>query len=148
MIYTSGSTGRPKGVQISQGNLGHYVQAMQRAVGIEATDVYLHTASLAFSSSVRQLLVPLCRGATVVIASQEQRPDPLALLRLVKQQRVTVIDLVPSAWRQWIQVLQGLPESDRAELLANALRLILSASEPLLSDLPRIWAWELGHPAR
>jgi len=57
VIYTSGSTGRPKGVMITHANLCHYVQAMKVALGIVPADRYLHTASFAFSSSVRQCAV-------------------------------------------------------------------------------------------
>jgi non-ribosomal peptide synthetase component F len=54
VIYTSGSTGKPKGVLITHGNLGHYVQSVRVPMGITVNDRYLHTASISFSSSVRQ----------------------------------------------------------------------------------------------
>ncbi|HXM76947.1 MAG TPA: AMP-binding protein, partial [Thermoanaerobaculia bacterium] len=54
VIYTSGSTGQPKGVVLTQGGLANYLQAMGEAVAIDPSDVYLHTASIGFSSSVRQ----------------------------------------------------------------------------------------------
>src|SRR5205823_3334308 len=99
LIYTSGTTGNPRGVQITHGNLCHYVQAMGPALGITDRDRYLHTASFAFSSSVRQLTVPLAHGATMVIATSDQRKDPLAMFQGIKRDGVTVIDLVPSHWR-------------------------------------------------
>src|SRR5437899_2823707 len=36
----------------------------------------------------------------------------------------------------------------RESLLDNQLRLILSASEPLLSDIPQTWIRRFQHPAR
>src|SRR5213075_590402 len=63
VLYTSGSTGTPKGVMVTHANLAHYVDAMGAALGISADDRYLHTASFAFSSSVRPLAVPLSCGA-------------------------------------------------------------------------------------
>ncbi|HEY9827015.1 MAG TPA: amino acid adenylation domain-containing protein, partial [Stenomitos sp.] len=148
LIFTSGSTGVPKGVQITHSNLCHYAWAMQRAIGLQADDVYLHTASIAFSSSVRQLMVPLCLGATVVIATQTQRTDAITLLRAVKAHRVTVVDWVPSLWRHCLQEALALAPEIRHDLLDNALRLILSASEPLPADLPIGWRTVLNHPAR
>jgi amino acid adenylation domain-containing protein len=148
VIYTSGSTGKPKGVQISHLNLCHYVEALQQSLDIQATDIYLHTASIAFSSSVRQLLVPLCHGATVAIATTEQRADPLLLFAAIQEYGVTVIDVVPSYWRNCIQRLLGLSAETRQQLLNNALRLILSASEPLWADIPRRWRQEIKHPAQ
>lgn len=148
VIYTSGSTGQPKGVVITNGNLSCYVAAMSEALGLESRAHYLHTASISFSSSVRQLMLPLSRGATVVMATVEQVRDPLELFAEVKRQGVTVIDLVPSYWRSSTRALASLPENRRRALLANYLEMILSASEPLLSDLPEIWAFDFEHPAR
>jgi amino acid adenylation domain-containing protein/non-ribosomal peptide synthase protein (TIGR01720 family)/FkbM family methyltransferase len=147
LIYTSGSTGRPKGVMITRGNLGSYVPSIRDSIGITSSDVYLHTASISFSSSVRQLLVPLSTGASVVIATSDEIRDPVALFEMIKRLGVTVIDLVPSYWRSCINALEGLSGESRATLLDNELRLILSASEPLLSDVPKAWRLGLNHEA-
>ncbi|HEX3559478.1 MAG TPA: amino acid adenylation domain-containing protein [Pyrinomonadaceae bacterium] len=148
VIYTSGTTGEPRGVMIAHRNLRHYLPAMRQALGIVEADRYLHTASIAFSSSVRQLLVPLSQGAAVVVATPEQRLDPLALFEAVRQQEVTVIDLVPSYWRSCLHALERLKPEDRRAVLNNKLRLILSASEPLTSEVPRDWSFEFESDAR
>jgi amino acid adenylation domain-containing protein len=148
VIYTSGSTGEPKGVMITHGNLANYLLALHHELQISAGDQYLHTASIAFSSSRRQLMLPLSQGATVLVATSEQRRDPLALLEMVKQRGVTVMDAVPSFWRNCTAILSGLSTVERERLLDNRLRLMLSASEPLLSDIPQTWRDRFGHPAR
>ncbi len=148
VIYTSGSTGKPKGVLITHGNLGHYVQSVRVPMGITVNDRYLHTASISFSSSVRQLMMPLSHGAAVVIAASDQIGDPLALFDMVKHSGVTVMDIVPSYWRNCIRVLGGMQAESRNALLDNNLRLIVSASEPLLSDVPHDWAFKLKHSAK
>ena len=129
VIYTSGSTGQPKGVRIPHASMSYYVEAMQQALGIGEQDRYLHTASLAFSSSNRQMLLPLSCGAAVVMATAEQLRDPLALFGLIKVLQVTVIDLVPSHWRSFLNALSRLEEKPRRDLLNNSLRLLLLASE-------------------
>jgi amino acid adenylation domain-containing protein len=148
VLYTSGSTGRPKGVMVTHANLSHYVQAIRATLGITADDRYLHTASFAFSSSVRQLAVPLSCGASVVLARRETTRDPEALFDLIKRERVSIVDLVPSHWRMCQQALAGMPPASLASLLTNQLRLILSASEPLPSDLAREWTVAFRHGAR
>ncbi|ARV58502.1 non-ribosomal peptide synthetase [Nostocales cyanobacterium HT-58-2] len=148
VIYTSGSTGKPKGVQVTHANLCHYAQAMGQALGITTEDVYLHTASIAFSSSVRQFMVPLAQGATVKIATSQERTDPRALFAGMKQYDVTVIDIVPSYWRNCIHTLDSLEPQTRQALLDNKLRLIVSASEPLLSDIPTQWRFGFQHQAQ
>ncbi|HEX3282241.1 MAG TPA: amino acid adenylation domain-containing protein [Pyrinomonadaceae bacterium] len=148
VIYTSGSTGDPKGVMIEHANLANYLLALQFELQLDQTDRYLHTASISFSSSRRQLLLPLSLGATVVIATSEQRKDPLALFAMIKQRSVTVMDAVPSFWRNCTDALASLDEDSRGALLDNRLRLMLSASEPLLSDIPQTWIDCFRHPAR
>jgi amino acid adenylation domain-containing protein len=141
IIYTSGSMGTPKGVMVTHANLYHCARAMSEALAVTAADRYLHTASFGFSSSVRQFAVPLGCGATLVMASSGCIRDPRALFALVRESRVSVIDIIPSYWRTCIHDVQ------RAALLDNDLRLILSASERLPADLLREWAG-VGHRAR
>ena len=148
VIYTSGSTGEPRGVMITQANVCHYVQALQVRLGISAADRYLQTASVAFSSSVRQLMLPLLHGATIVMAAAEQLRDPLALCQVMKRHQVTVLDIMPSAWRNLTHALGRLAPESRQALLDNGLRLLLSASEALASDVPGIWATAFRHQAR
>lgn len=146
--YTSGSTGLPKGVMLTQGNLLHAVSALQAELGITPNDVYLCSASFAFSSSRRQLMLPLSQGAAVVIATDDQRKDPLAFCALIGREGVTVIDVVPSFLRHCTTVLSGLEAEAKRKLLDKRLRLILTASESLLSDVPRSWMREFRHPAQ
>lgn len=147
VIYTSGTTGRPKGVVIERSNLSHYIAGMSAAIRIEPGDVYLHTASFAFSSSIRQLFLPLLSGAEVVIATADEIADPIALFERIDGAGVTVADLVPTYWSACQGALAALPPGPRARLIANRLRLILSASEVLWSDVPHRWRGHLGHPA-
>ena len=147
VIFTSGSTGRPKGVMLTNSNLAHYVEALQNEFRLTASDTYLHLASIGFSSSRRHLLLPLAFGAGVVIADEDQRLDPLPLFELIKERGVTVFDAVPSFQRHCLHFLLELDPVQRGELLCNDLRLIVSASEPLYSDIPRTWINDFGHPA-
>lgn len=148
VIYTSGSTGKPKGAMLTHANLFHYVSALQREFRLTPADKYLHLASIAFSSARRHLLFPLAHGASVVIADEEQRMDALPLFKLIKEQSATVFDAVPSFQRHCMNALLELDGEQRNELLNNNLRLIVSASEPLLSDIPATWMFEFKHPAR
>ncbi|MCW5978751.1 MAG: amino acid adenylation domain-containing protein [Bryobacteraceae bacterium] len=148
IIYTSGSMGTPKGVMVTHANVYHCASAMAQADAIAPEDRYLHTASFGFSSSVRQFAVPLGCGAALVMAPAGPIRDPRALFELIREQRVSVLDIVPSYWRACIHDLLDLPPASRAALLDNHLRLILSASERLPADLPRAWALDIGHSAR
>ncbi|MBI5652422.1 MAG: amino acid adenylation domain-containing protein [Chloroflexi bacterium] len=147
VMYTSGSTGKPKGVMITHANLAHFVRIAGAALPMTPDDVYLHTASIGYALSVRQLMIPLCFGATIVLATADQARDPLRLFALIKQQRVALMDFVPSFWRTCVQALAALPRDERRELLDNHLRRIVSIGEPLLSDIPHAWTFTLEHNA-
>jgi non-ribosomal peptide synthetase component F len=119
VMYTSGTTGEPKGVMITHANLGSYVQALQASLQIADTDRYLDTASFAFSSSVRQLLLPLCRGASLILARQEDVKAPLTLFELIRRVNVTVIAVVTTFWRTCLQILSRLDATAKTTLLDN-----------------------------
>ncbi|HEX6408292.1 MAG TPA: non-ribosomal peptide synthetase, partial [Gemmatimonadales bacterium] len=132
---------------VTHANLCDYVQAIGRPFRLTPEDVYLHTASFGFSSAVRQLLVPLVHGARVVIATGDEIREPVKLFQTVQSEGVTIIDLVPSYWRACADALGRLAPDDRQALLANRLRLLLSASEPLPGDLPGQWKASIGNKA-
>ena len=148
VVYTSGSTGNPKGVATTHANMCCYVQALQEALGIIEDDYYLHTASLSFSSSNRQLMLPFSQGSTIIMATSEDRINSFALFKLIKSDKVTIIDLVPSHQRSCIETLSQLEEESKKKILDNNLRLILSASEELLADIPQKWRKILKHKTK
>ena len=135
VVYTSGSTGQPRGVKISHANLGAYVVALNRVLALGSSDRYLHTASFSFSSSMRQIVLPLSVGAAVVLATADQVRDPAALLQLAVTEGVTVLDLVPSHWRAVLDALEDT-RSEVRDALSGRLRLALAASESLPWSVP------------
>jgi aspartate racemase len=129
IMYTSGSTGHPKGVQMLRSSVDYYIQAVSAVIQPRSEDIYLHTASFSFSSSVRQLLVPLSQGATVILANKEQTRNPLMLLDLIKTQQVSISDTVASVWRSLLQSVKSLDPDTRQDLLSNDLRLVLLSGD-------------------
>ncbi|MFZ3492114.1 AMP-binding protein [Streptomyces sp. 5.8] len=126
-MFTSGSTGDPKGVLLGHGGLADYAGALPRRVGLGAGDRCLGVAPLGFSSAMRQLLVPLAVGATVVVPTDGQVRTPWEFADLVHEELVSHLDVTPSFWRA---LLDALPEDDARRMLAGVRR-VLFASEPL-----------------
>ncbi|MFD4636178.1 amino acid adenylation domain-containing protein [Lentzea sp. NPDC058436] len=139
VIYTSGTKGVPKGVVVTHGGLAAYVNALPAALDLPEAPVFLHTASFAFSSSVRQFAVPLATGGHVVIAGHDQLADPDVLLAHAAGHGVTVLDLVPSYLRVVAPAL--------ARSTGWRPHTVLTASEPLLYDLPEAIRAEAEPPA-
>jgi amino acid adenylation domain-containing protein/non-ribosomal peptide synthase protein (TIGR01720 family) len=67
IIYTSGSTGKPKGVMVTQSNFTDYIQTIQQMFTIEATDVMLQHASIAFDTTIEELYPVLCSGGSLLL---------------------------------------------------------------------------------
>ncbi len=84
VIYTSGSTGKPKGVAIEHGALMNLLNSMQREPGLRADDVLVAVTTLAFDIAALELMLPLITGAKLVVATDEQVQNGVALLRLLE----------------------------------------------------------------
>ncbi len=89
LIYTSGSTGVPKGVVIEHRTLSAFARAIAPIVGFEPGDRHIAVTTLAFDIAIVELLLPLCQGATVVIASRDEVRDPSGLWTLIRASRAT-----------------------------------------------------------
>jgi aspartate racemase len=139
IVYTSGSTGKPKGVMLSHGNLSHYAQSLQKIWNITPADVYLHRGSIALIVSARQLLMPLAQGATAVIVTPEEIRNPLELFDLIKRHGVTIVDHVPSFWRNFWGILNQQPSDRRKVLLDNQVRLVAAGGEQVTPEIYRCW---------
>ncbi|MFJ3471120.1 non-ribosomal peptide synthetase [Pseudomonas sp. NPDC090201] len=82
-LYTSGTTGHPKGVMLSQRNLSHFTAWYAEYVGLSEHSRVLQFSTLSFDSSVIDIFPTLLSGAELVVASEDQRRDPLQLRDLL-----------------------------------------------------------------
>ena len=103
VIHTSGSTGQPKAVAVSHGSLAGVIGELAGAYGISPRDRVAQLASLAFDTSLEQILVTLSGGATLMLPPAGTIA-PSDLLGYVEREQVTVIDLTPAYWHQLLAV--------------------------------------------
>ncbi|MET8042187.1 amino acid adenylation domain-containing protein, partial [Micromonospora sp. NPDC005215] len=101
-MYTSGSTGRPKGVVVSRDNLLLSLRAMEEWCTPEAGDVLLSVTTIGFDPALVDILVPLLRGATLVLAASDTAQDPAAVRDLIKRTGASWMYATPSLWRNLV----------------------------------------------
>jgi len=104
-IHTSGSTGAPKAVAVSHGSLACVITELAREYRISPGDRVVQLASLAFDTSIEQILVTLACGATLMLPPP-RTIGPTDLLRYLERQRVTVIDLTPAYWHELVAITE------------------------------------------
>lgn len=98
LIYTSGSTGAPKGVLVGHRSVVNFIQSMAERPGFGPHDVLVAVTTLAFDISVLELLLPICSGGQVHIATQAQARDGAALALLLAQHGATMLQATPATW--------------------------------------------------
>ncbi|MBI0312132.1 amino acid adenylation domain-containing protein [Streptomyces javensis] len=140
VIYTSGSTGRPKGVEVPHGNAIRLMDSTGHWFGFGPDDVWTLFHSSAFDFSVWELWGPLLHGGRLVVVSYETSRTPDRFLKLLADERVTVLNQTPSAFYQ-------LMAADRDDPEASArlrLRHVVFGGEAL--ELGRLADWYSRHP--
>ncbi|MGQ5635644.1 MULTISPECIES: amino acid adenylation domain-containing protein [unclassified Streptomyces] len=99
VIYTSGSTGRPKGVELTHANLAWLLDAADHHFDFGPADVWTLMHSPAFDFSVWELWAPLTSGGRVVVLTGDEVRDPEAVHRVLREERVTVLNQTPAAFK-------------------------------------------------
>jgi amino acid adenylation domain-containing protein len=102
VLYTSGSTGEPKGVCVSHRGITNLFNAFSGEPGISADDRALAVTALSFDIATLELLLPLMRGATIVIGTSEAAQDPQQLIKILRQEQITVFQATPATWRMLV----------------------------------------------
>ncbi|MGW0697975.1 amino acid adenylation domain-containing protein [Streptomyces sp. NPDC002867] len=139
VIYTSGSTGRPKGVVVAHRAVVGQLLWTAEHFGYGPDERVLHQYSTSFDPSVLEIFTPLLTGGTVVIARPDGHRDPAYLVDLIRGERVTSVDLVPSLYGAL------LAEDEAGEWWAS-LRRAFSGGEALPVPLARRWQERTGVP--
>ncbi len=129
LFFTSGSTGEPRGVVGGRWALAHFLAWQRSSFAVGPGDRVAFLTGLSFDVMLRDLLLPLTAGATLLVPGDEVRAAPADVLAWLAAERATVVHAVPSLASVWLDARVRLPE----------LRLTFFAGEPLAMALVDRW---------
>ncbi|MBL3646967.1 non-ribosomal peptide synthetase [Bacillus sp. RHFS10] len=127
LIYTSGTTGRPKGVLVDHQGIANTLQWRREEYGMAEQDISLHLFSYVFDGCVTSLFTPLLSGSCVLLTTDDEAKDVLALKRKIERYKVSHMIIVPSLYRVLLEVMTAED--------AKSLRIVTFAGEAVTPDL-------------
>ncbi|TQV81090.1 AMP-binding protein [Aliikangiella coralliicola] len=102
--YTSGTTGKPKAIVHRHASLVSFIQWQAKAVQIENNVTVAQQASMGFDVALCEIFGALCFGASLALADSCVKKDPVQLMRQLADEKINVIQLVPSYFRQLAEI--------------------------------------------
>ncbi|HEU5226445.1 MAG TPA: amino acid adenylation domain-containing protein, partial [Ktedonobacteraceae bacterium] len=136
VIYTSGSTGQPKGAMVTQRGMLNHLFIKIRDLDLTPGDKVAQTASQCFDISVWQFFAALLQGGQVYIYPDEVAHDPLQLFAQVARERISILEIVPSLLRAYLDAIELLAEQVSVE---NSLRWLVVTGELFSAPLGKRW---------
>jgi amino acid adenylation domain-containing protein len=136
MIYTSGSTGLPKGAIIRHGSAINHIYAELDALELTEDFSFLQTAPASSDISVWQFLAPLLIGGKTVIVDTETVCNPENLFQVIKEEKITIVELVPVVLRGLLDYISHLSTQQR---LLPDLKWMMVTGESVSIELVNQW---------
>jgi amino acid adenylation domain-containing protein len=129
VIYTSGTSGKPKGVMIEHRSACNLVVALIEEFDVQTESRVLQFASPSFDASIWEVLMSLCRGASLHIPDRGTVLVGGDLSAMLIDRKITHATLPPT-------VLQSIEQNSAPE----CLKTIIVAGEPCPATLVAEWA--------
>ncbi len=132
IFFTSGSTGKPKGILGCHKGLSHFIRWQSETFEVTPNDRVAQLIGLSFDVILRDIFLPLTRGATLCLPDQVDGlnlADPIAWFN---EARITMLHTVPALVQTWLATDEALPQLPH-------LRCAFFAGEPLTDNLVARW---------
>ena len=131
VIYTSGSTGNPKGVMIQNIALINRLMWMQRRYPICNDDVLIQKTNYSFDVSVWEIFWWGIYGSSVYLLKSGYEGFPMAIVKAIQENSVTVIHFVPSMLNAFLDYIDYSGEVNEL----RSLKKIFCSGEALSKEL-------------
>lgn len=125
-LYTSGTTGHPKGVQLTNTNMGSALEQANDWADWNADDHVLLCMPLFHIAGVNVGLIGLLEGAKVTVLPEV---DPVEILRLVAEERISILFMVPAV------ILFVMQAPNIAEADVSSVRQVIYGASPIAEEL-------------
>lgn len=103
VFFTSGSTGEPKAILGSLNGLFDFIKWQGSEFDIGTKDRVSFLTAVGFDVSLRDILLPLCHGATLVIPEDDEVNNPQKTLSWLAAKGITHVHAVPSIVKMWVR---------------------------------------------
>ena len=98
VVFTSGTTGRPKAIAITHEGVVNLHRAQRDVFRLTPQDRVLQFLSLNFDGAVFEVVMAVLSGATLVLVPSARLVVGPPLVRILRDQEITVVTLTPSVW--------------------------------------------------
>ena len=133
IYFTSGSTGEPKGAACEHAGMLNHLLAKIETFDLSPGSVVAQTASQCFDISLWQAFAPLLAGGSTLIVDPETVLDVPLLLRLLSEEQVTVLQVVPS----YLDVM--VTRLEAGDQVPGTVRMIGVTGEAVTKAVLRRW---------
>lgn len=145
IMYTSGTSGQPKGVMVSHAAVSVFLDWVSETFQVDENTRFIHTSSLGFGGSIRQLFSTLLGGGVIFPIPRIELKDPESLYYFLKKHHITHLNTVPT-------VLNNLAEqagqfTPRSSVALPDLKWVLVGGEALYAHTVNKWYAAFGNAA-
>ncbi|MDD4111508.1 MAG: amino acid adenylation domain-containing protein [Herbinix sp.] len=132
VIYTSGTTGKPKGTVVEHYNVVRLLINSKMPFDFSDNDVWSMFHTFCFDFSVWEMYGALLYGGKLIIISKETTLNPQKFLNVLANEKITVLNQVPSSFYNLIS------EAESSDI-SLALEYIIFGGEALKPRMLKGW---------